>query len=159
MRALGASVRVFAVVDRESTIPTDTGVPVPLSVREGTVRFESVTFAYPSRPEVKVLKNFSFEMPVGGSTAIVLVRFIALLIFMLIYQICSGKSGSGKSSIQSLLLRFYDPLEGKITFNGQGNFGLKFDLFPDSFSPRYSRLQRSIVEIYAKHRASRSYPL
>lgn len=101
MRAIGASVRVFAVVDRESAIPTDAGIPVPPSVREGIVRFENVTFAYPSRPEVKVLKNFSFEMPVGGSTAIV------------------GKSGSGKSSIQSLLLRFYDPLEGKITFNDQ----------------------------------------
>ncbi|KAF8319504.1 putative ATP-binding cassette transporter [Cantharellus anzutake] len=100
MRALGASARVFSLVDRGPSIPTNTGVPI-FPMREGIVRFENVTFAYPSRPEVKVLKDFSLEIPVGGSTAIV------------------GKSGSGKSSIQSLLLRFYDPLEGKVTFNGR----------------------------------------
>ena len=97
MRALGASVRVFAVVDRESVIPTDTGVPVPSSVREGIVRFENVTFAYSSRPEVKVLKNFSFEMPVGGSTAIVLVRSIALQILMLICQVAVERVEAGKA--------------------------------------------------------------
>ena len=87
MRAIGASVRVFAVVDRESAIPTDSGVQVPPSVREGIVRFENVTFAYPSRPEVKVLKNFSFEMPVGGSTAIVSVISVTSETLALICQL------------------------------------------------------------------------
>ena len=60
MRATGASIRVFAVVDCESAVPTDAGVLVPPSVREGIVRSENVTFAYPSRPEVQVFENFLF---------------------------------------------------------------------------------------------------
>ncbi|KAF9518913.1 hypothetical protein BS47DRAFT_1325025 [Hydnum rufescens UP504] len=101
MRAVGASTRVFSLLERKSAIPTDTGVQLPPGIREGVIKFENVSFEYPSRRGISVLKNFSFTIPVGGSTAIV------------------GKSGSGKSSIQSLLLRFYDPTSGRITFNGQ----------------------------------------
>ena len=39
---------------------------------------------------------------------------------MLTTRVCSGQSGSGKSSINALLMRYYDPIKGKVTFDGQG---------------------------------------
>jgi len=67
----------------------------------GDVRFDHVTFAYPSRPEAEVLKGLSFSVEAG--------KIIALV----------GPSGSGKSTIASLLLRFYDPRQGRILFDGR----------------------------------------
>ncbi|KAF8310188.1 hypothetical protein DL93DRAFT_2230451 [Clavulina sp. PMI_390] len=103
MRAVGASDRVFSLAERKSAIPPAGGIPIPASAYKtgGVIRFENVDFEYPTRKDLHVLRGFTLEIPVGGSTAIV------------------GKSGSGKSSIQSLLLRMYDPTAGRITFNGQ----------------------------------------
>ena len=67
----------------------------------GNVSFDHVTFAYPSRPEVTVLKGLTFAASAG--------KIIALV----------GPSGAGKSTIASLLLRFYDPQAGRILFDGQ----------------------------------------
>ena len=67
----------------------------------GNVGFDHVTFAYPSRPEVNVLRNLTFSVQAG--------KVIALV----------GPSGSGKSTIAALLLRFYDPQQGRILFDGQ----------------------------------------
>ncbi|KAG2124640.1 hypothetical protein DEU56DRAFT_916990 [Suillus clintonianus] len=64
------------------------GIEVDAS-RYGTVRFENIGFGYPSQKGVQILDNFNLEVGVGESVAIV------------------GKSGGGKSSIQSLLLRIY----------------------------------------------------
>jgi ATP-binding cassette subfamily B protein len=74
----------------------------------GDVRFDHVTFAYPSRPEVNVLKNLDFAAEPGKVVALV------------------GPSGSGKSTIAALLLRFYDPPQGRILFDGRtaGDYGL-----------------------------------
>lgn len=63
------------------------------------IKFSNVNFAYPSRPEVEVLKNFDLEIKAQEKLAIV------------------GVSGSGKSSILQLLLRFYDINSGKILLN------------------------------------------
>ncbi|KAF3913357.1 hypothetical protein ABW20_dc0105575 [Dactylellina cionopaga] len=60
------------------------------------IRFENVSFEYPGRPDVKVIKNLSFEIPCNQLTAVV------------------GPSGSGKSTIIALLDRWYDPTEGAI---------------------------------------------
>jgi ATP-binding cassette subfamily B protein len=78
-------------------------VPANAARLRGEVRFEGVTFAYPSRREVNVLKDLSFEAEPG--------KIIALV----------GPSGSGKSTIASLLLRFYEPQAGRILFDGRAS--------------------------------------
>ena len=70
-----------------------------LSVLQGAIRFNNVSFAYdPSRP---ILRNVSFEVPSGKTIAIV------------------GPSGAGKSTISRLLYRFYDVQQGSVTIDGQ----------------------------------------
>ncbi|KAG2153205.1 P-loop containing nucleoside triphosphate hydrolase protein [Suillus clintonianus] len=100
MRGIGAGSRIFELLDRTPAIPPRGGIEVDAS-RYGTVRFENIGFEYPSRKGVQILDDFNLEVGVGESVAIV------------------GKSGGGKSSIQSLLLRYYDPVRGKVTFDGQ----------------------------------------
>src|SRR5208282_3650115 len=62
----------------------------------GAIRFENVTFHYPSRPESAALANFSLEVAPGETIAFV------------------GPSGAGKSTTFQLLLRFYDPDSGRV---------------------------------------------
>ncbi|OBZ65950.1 ATP-dependent permease MDL1, mitochondrial [Grifola frondosa] len=100
MRGIGAGVRIFELLDRTPAIPPDVGADVDSS-RRGPIRFERISFEYPSRKGVQILKDLDFEVAIGESVAIV------------------GQSGSGKSSINALLMRYYDPVRGKITFDGQ----------------------------------------
>ncbi|KDR75617.1 hypothetical protein GALMADRAFT_248139 [Galerina marginata CBS 339.88] len=100
MRGIGAGVRVFEVLDRTPAIPYEVGDDVP-SGRLGVVKYERVHFEYPSRKGVQILNDFNLELDPGESVAIV------------------GESGGGKSSIHSLLLRYYDPIQGKITYDGK----------------------------------------
>lgn len=111
MRGIGAGQRIFELLDRSPAIPMDPNHPntVVLSHnRRGSLRFENVKFSYPSRQGIEVLSGFDLEVGVGESVAIV------------------GKSGSGKSSVQSLLLRYYDPVGGRVMFDGQGEFSASF---------------------------------
>ncbi|PQP94252.1 hypothetical protein Pyn_33834 [Prunus yedoensis var. nudiflora] len=66
----------------------------------GEVEFKHVEFAYPSRPESIIFKDFNLTVPAGKTVALV------------------GGSGSGKSTVISLLQRFYDPLGGEILLDG-----------------------------------------
>ncbi|KAK0459094.1 P-loop containing nucleoside triphosphate hydrolase protein [Desarmillaria tabescens] len=100
MRGVGAGTRIFDLLDRKPAIPPDTGITLDHS-RRGIVKFENIRFEYPSRPGVEILKDLNFEIGIGESVAVV------------------GRSGSGKTSIHSLLLRYYDPVSGKVTFDGQ----------------------------------------
>lgn len=99
MKGVGAGKRVFYLLDRQSKIPMGVGTPLSSS-RNGPIRFEDVRFTYPSRPEVEVLKGINVDIEPGTSVALV------------------GTSGSGKSSLLTLIDRFYDPTSGKITFDG-----------------------------------------
>jgi ATP-binding cassette subfamily B protein len=75
--------------------------PVPLPVPPlATIAFEKVRFAYPTRPDEKVLQDVSFRIGKGERVAIV------------------GPSGAGKSTIMQLLLRFYDPTGGAVRVDG-----------------------------------------
>lgn len=99
MKAIGASERVFELIDRLPTVRAPEGALKPSEVK-GEVKFEGVTFAYPSRPDRIVLDKFDLTLSPGMVVALV------------------GPSGSGKSTVASLTPRFYDPLEGRITFDG-----------------------------------------
>lgn len=99
MAASGASQRVFELLDAIPTIEDQKGAS--LSNVLGHVKFSSVTFHYPSRPDVAVLKGLDFEIIAGGSVALV------------------GQSGAGKSTVAALLLRLYDPTSGVISLDGE----------------------------------------
>ncbi|KAL5358991.1 P-loop containing nucleoside triphosphate hydrolase protein [Aspergillus floccosus] len=99
MKGVGAASRLFELQDREPTISPTKGNKV-ISAR-GPIRFESVSFSYPTRPAVPIFKDLNFEIPQGTNVAIV------------------GPSGGGKSTIASLLLRFYNPTAGKILIDGK----------------------------------------
>ena len=76
VRGIGASERIFELLERKPSIDPSIGIPVPSS--KGTIRFEAVSFAYPSRTQVEVLRDFSFELNMGDNVAIVCVtRHIA----------------------------------------------------------------------------------
>ncbi|KAL6249821.1 ATP-binding cassette permease mdl1 [Rhinocladiella similis] len=99
MKGVGAASRLFELQDREPTISPTKGTKV-VSAR-GPIRFENLTFSYPTRPTVKIFQNLDFEIPQGSNVAIV------------------GPSGGGKSTIASLILRFYTPSEGRILIDGK----------------------------------------
>ncbi|GES59448.1 ABC multidrug transporter Mdr2 [Aspergillus terreus] len=99
MKGVGAASRLFELQDREPTISPTKGHKV-ISAR-GPIRFENVSFSYPTRPAVPIFKDLNFEIPQGTNVAIV------------------GPSGGGKSTIASLLLRFYNPTAGKILIDGK----------------------------------------
>ncbi|KAI9931254.1 hypothetical protein ASPWEDRAFT_34201 [Aspergillus wentii DTO 134E9] len=104
MKGVGAASRLFELQDREPTISPTKGEKV-VSAR-GPISFENVTFSYPTRPAVTIFKDLNFEIPQGTNVAIV------------------GPSGGGKSTIASILLRFYNPTEGKILIGGKDISGM-----------------------------------
>ena len=102
MRGLGAGERVFALIEQKPSIKLGHGVNLPTGIHKGgNIKFENIAFAYPSRPDAEILKNVSFDVPFGQSVAI------------------AGPSGAGKSSIIGLVMRFYDPISGRVTFNNE----------------------------------------
>jgi subfamily B ATP-binding cassette protein MsbA len=89
---------MFELIDAKPTL-TDRPDAKDLTVPQGEVRFENVTFGY--RPDEPVLKDLSLVSWPGKTTALV------------------GLSGSGKTTLMNLILRFWDPWEGRILIDGQ----------------------------------------
>ena len=99
--AAGAAERLAELLAEEPAIRAPANPDsLPDPVR-GEIRFDSVSFAYPSRPDVTALHDLSFTVKPGETIAIV------------------GPSGAGKSTLFSLLLRFYDPGSGSVQLEGK----------------------------------------
>ena len=96
----GSTAKLFATIDRVPSIDSaDPGGLKPEKV-EGAVSLQNVSFSYPSRPSVPVLRDLSITFAAGKTSALV------------------GASGSGKSTIISLAERFYDPVFGSVQLDG-----------------------------------------
>jgi len=98
MRAVGASHRVFFIIDREPLMEVEGGKQLDRIF--GQIEFKDVCFTYPSRPEAQVLNHINLALVPGKVVALV------------------GPSGSGKSTIASLILRLYDVVQGVIKIDG-----------------------------------------
>lgn len=134
-------ISVFEIIDRVPKIdPDDNSALKPPNVY-GSIELKNIDFSYPTRPEVLVLSNFSLKVNGGQTVAVV------------------GVSGSGKSTIISLIERFYDPVAGQVLLDGRD---LKL------FNLRWLRSHMGLVQqepiifsttireniIYARHNAS-----
>ncbi|GLQ48759.1 ABC transporter transmembrane domain-containing protein [Dyella flava] len=100
LRAAGAMERIGELFGEQATItdpPHSQSLPLPV---RGGLRFEDVEFHYPSRPDAPALHQFNLDIRPGETVALV------------------GPSGAGKSTVFALLLRFYDPQRGRISFDG-----------------------------------------
>jgi ATP-binding cassette subfamily B protein len=99
-RAAGATERLFELLEIEPEVRSPANpAPLPTPAR-GSVNFESVTFHYPSRPDIAALEDFSLRIASGEKIALV------------------GPSGAGKTTVFALLLRFYDPQRGVVRIDG-----------------------------------------
>lgn len=94
-RAAGAAERLMELLSETSVI-ADNGTETP--AMRSPIKFNKVTFSYPSRPDQPALTDFELSIPPGKSLALV------------------GQSGAGKSTLFELLQRFYDPQQGSISY-------------------------------------------
>ncbi|XP_061391239.1 mitochondrial potassium channel ATP-binding subunit [Musca vetustissima] len=100
IRGMTAGSRVFEYLQIEPKVDLLRGYEIPSERLRGEIRFENVSFAYPTRPDHVVLKDFSLILRPGETVALV------------------GASGSGKSTIAALVERFYEPTAGTIKIDG-----------------------------------------
>lgn len=98
-RAAGAIERLFGLKSEITSVPLST-TPATLSLPvQGRVGFKGVSFAYPLAPQKNIFEDLSFDVEAGRSLAIV------------------GPSGAGKTSLFSMLMRYYDPQQGSVTLD------------------------------------------
>ena len=102
LNGMKAGKRLYKVIDQKSTIDSEENKEVGLKrVKKGfNIEFENVTFSYPSRKHEKVLNRLNLVIQEGEVHALV------------------GDTGSGKSTVVQLIMRFYDPDEGNILLDG-----------------------------------------
>lgn len=98
-KAVGATESLFDLMEEEPETYLKVDNPKTVTL-DGNIEFKEVSFAYESRPDRTVIKNMSFKARSGQTVALV------------------GASGSGKSTIASLILQFYKPNEGMLVFDG-----------------------------------------
>jgi len=101
LRAAGATERLMELLETRSPVISPSNPVLAPVIRSGSaIKFEAVTFHYPSRPAQAALSHFSLSVAPGETVALV------------------GPSGAGKSTVFQLLLRFYDPASGRIELDG-----------------------------------------
>ena len=96
----GAAAKLYETIDRIPDIDSASEDGLKPDNPAGEIKFEHVDFDYPSRPDVPIVRDLSITFPAGKTSALV------------------GASGSGKSTVISLVERFYDPLAGRVTLDG-----------------------------------------
>eukprot|EP01133_Synstelium_polycarpum_P000374 gene374-436_t len=97
----GAAYKIFQVIDRVSKANPFSSRGKRPDTLSGSIEFRNVSFHYPSRPDVPIFTNFNLTIKPGQTIGLV------------------GDSGGGKSTVISLLERFYDPLGGQIFLDGE----------------------------------------
>lgn len=95
-----AAYKMFETIKRKPKIDSSDASGVMLEEIQGDIELKDVYFRYPARPDVQIFSGFSLVVPSGTTAALV------------------GHSGSGKSTVISLLERFYDPDSGEILIDG-----------------------------------------
>ncbi|KAI5447584.1 ABC transporter B member 9, variant 2 [Lathyrus oleraceus] len=95
-----AAYKMFETIERKPKIDAYDTSGVVLEDIKGDIELKDVYFRYPARPDVQIFAGFSLFVPSGTTTALV------------------GQSGSGKSTVISLLERFYDPDAGEVLIDG-----------------------------------------
>ncbi|WP_095590187.1 ABC transporter transmembrane domain-containing protein [Actibacterium ureilyticum] len=154
-RAAGATERLVELLGAADSVhdPEDP-LPVPSPV-QGALRFEGVRFHYPTRPGQAALDDVTLTVQPGETVALV------------------GPSGAGKSTVIQLLLRFYDPVQGRVTLDGlplnamrRSDFRQYMSLVPQDpviFADtareniRFGRLDATDAEVEAAARAAAAH--
>ena len=108
-KAIGATERVFELLEETPEKINSKQNTTSIQKIKGNVTFKNVAFSYPSRKEIKVLKDVNFTANFGQKIAIV------------------GPSGTGKSTVASLLLRFYDIDSGEILIDGKNIYDFELE--------------------------------
>ncbi|MHA8092442.1 ABC transporter ATP-binding protein [Aquirufa regiilacus] len=99
-KTIGSSDRILEILEDPSEIDL-VSQESPKAIEFGKITIENVHFSYPSRPSVEILKGISIDIEPGQKIAIV------------------GTSGTGKSTLAQLMMRFYEPNAGHIKLNGR----------------------------------------
>ncbi|KAK9458191.1 P-loop containing nucleoside triphosphate hydrolase protein [Dipodascopsis uninucleata] len=97
---IAAASKIFATIDRQSAIDSSDNSGLKPNSVTGHIELKNIKFVYPSRPNVTILRDFNLSIPAGRTIALV------------------GASGSGKSTIVSLIERFYNPVQGDVFLDG-----------------------------------------
>lgn len=112
--AIGASTRIFEILDTRPDVVSSAGAKAPTALH-GDLRFEKVGFTYADR-DAQVLHDIDLHVRPGESCALV------------------GPSGSGKTTLSRLVLRFYDPTEGRVVLDGEDLRDLDLQALRDSMA-------------------------
>lgn len=92
---------IFRILDRKTKIEPEDPTAEEVENVSGDIEMRNVKFKYPARPDITIFEDLSLQIQAGTSLAVV------------------GPSGSGKSSVIALLMRFYDPISGSILIDGK----------------------------------------